>query len=50
MRIVAGILFSALELIYAGQIISVINFRLAQRLGLQGKPENIDPLASHIEP
>ncbi len=36
-------------LLYAGQLISIVNFPLAQRLGLQEKPENADPLASRLE-
>jgi len=49
MRIIVGILCSSLWLIYAGQVISVVNFRLAQRLGLQEKQDNVDPLSSRLE-
>jgi hypothetical protein len=36
-------------LLYAGQFISVVDFPLAQRLGLQENPEAADPLASWLE-
>ena len=36
-------------LLYAGQLISIINFPLAQRLDLQEKADNADPLASQLE-
>ena len=36
-------------LLYVGQLISIVNFPLAQRLGLQEKPGNADPLASRLE-
>ena len=35
--------------LYAGQFISTVNFPLAQRLGLQEKTENVDPLISQLE-
>lgn len=41
-RIVIRILYSALWLVYAGRIISVINFALAQRLGLRQKPDDTE--------
>ena len=49
MRIVVGILCSSLWIMYAGQLISVVNFGLAQRLGLQESPDNTDPLSSGLE-
>ena len=49
MRIVVGILCSSLWIMYAGQLISVVNFGLAQRLGLQENPNNTDPLSSGLE-
>lgn len=36
-------------LLYAGQFISVVNFPLAQRLGLQENPEAADPLSTRLE-
>lgn len=36
-------------LLYAGQLISVVNFPLAQRLGLQENAEAADPLSSRLE-
>lgn len=35
--------------LYIGQLISTFNFPLAQRLGLQEKSENADPLVSRLE-
>ena len=49
MRIVVGILCLAAWLLYVGQIISVANFGLAQRLGLQETSDHADPLFSHLE-
>ena len=49
MRTLVGILCSALWLLYIGQIISVVNFGLAQKLGLQESPDNADPVFSHLE-
>lgn len=37
------------SLLYAGQVISVLNFPLAQRLGLQESPDAADPLSSRLE-
>lgn len=34
-------------IIYIGQVISALNFTLAQNLGLQEKSESTDPLFSH---
>ncbi len=36
-------------LLYVGQLISVVNFPLAQRHGLQEPPEQTDPLYSRLE-
>ncbi len=50
MRIVLGIVFMLWWPIYLGQLVSVVNFPLAQRLGLQEKPgPTIDPLVSRLE-
>lgn len=49
MRFFVGILCSAGWLLYVGQIISVVDFGLAQRLGLQEAQEHTDPLSSHLE-
>ena len=35
--------------LYVGQLISTFDFPLAQRLGLQEKAENADPLSSRLE-
>jgi hypothetical protein len=34
---------------FVGQIVSVINFKLAQRLGLQEKDDATDPVFRHLE-
>jgi hypothetical protein len=44
MQVVAGVVFVLLWVIYAGQLVSVVNLPLAQRLGFQEKPENVDAL------
>lgn len=49
MQIALGVLFAALGLLYAGQLLSVLDFGLAQRLGLQERPAHVDPLSSHLE-
>lgn len=49
MRILVGLLCLAAWLLYVGQIISVANFGLAQRLGLQESPDQTDSLSSHLE-
>ena len=36
-------------LLYAGQLISTVNFPLAQRLGLQERPDNVDPVIGQLE-
>ncbi len=36
-------------LLYAGQFISIVNFPLAQRLGLQEDTDTADPLSSQLE-
>ncbi|MBO6755119.1 MAG: hypothetical protein JJ902_02250 [Roseibium sp.] len=36
-------------LLYAGQLVSTISFPLAQRLGLQEKAANADPLVGRLE-
>ena len=46
LQVVAGVVFVLLWLIYVGQLVSVVNLSLAQRLGLQEQPDNIDPIYS----
>jgi len=48
-RVASGWLFVALSLLVAGQLVSVVDFGLAQRLGLQEKPEGVDPLLGRLE-
>jgi len=48
-RTVVGILCLVGWLLYVGQFISVANFSLAQRLGLQESSDHADPLLSHLE-
>lgn len=49
MRVIFGILCFVALLLYAGQAISVANFSLAQRCGLQESPDHTDPISSHLE-
>ena len=42
MRTVVGLLSLAGWLLYAGQVISVVNFSLAQRLGLQESAKTVE--------
>jgi hypothetical protein len=49
MRIALGFVFVLWWPIYLGQLVSVVNFPLAQRLGLQEKPGTADPLFSRLE-
>ncbi|MBT8079785.1 MAG: hypothetical protein KJO31_14500 [Gammaproteobacteria bacterium] len=49
MRMIVGILSLAGWLLYVGQLISALNFGLAQRLGLQESPDSADPLLTHLE-
>lgn len=49
MRIVVGLLSLPLWFLYVGQIISVVDFGVAQRLGLQEKPDHVDPVHSRLE-
>lgn len=49
MRVVFAVLCLVALLLYMGQALSVVNFRLAQRLGLQESPDHADPLSSHLE-
>lgn len=48
-RIAAGGLFVVMGLLLAGQLLSIIDFEKAQRLGLQEKPEEVDPLVGRLE-
>lgn len=49
MRVVVAILCLVGWLLYVGQLISALNFSLAQRLGLQESPDSADLLLSHVE-
>ncbi len=50
MRVVLGLVFVVSGgFLYAGQLLSSINFALAQRFGLQEKAEHVDPLVSRLE-
>jgi hypothetical protein len=50
MRIIFGLVFVVIgALFYASQLLSSINFALAQRLGLQEKAEHADPLCFRLE-
>lgn len=49
MQTAVGVVFVVLWLVYVGQLVSSVNFRLAQRLGLQEKAEEVDPLFSRLE-
>lgn len=49
MTIVVAILCLAMGLLYVGQVVSVANLGLAQRLGLQEKPADADPLFTRLE-
>ena len=49
MQTTVGIACTACWILYLGQLVSVVDFGLAQRLGLQEKPENVDPLFGRLE-
>jgi hypothetical protein len=50
LQYIVGIAWVTLgTLLYAGQLISVVSFPLAQRLGLQENPDAADPLSSRLE-
>ncbi|NNE52462.1 MAG: hypothetical protein HKN30_08665 [Sulfitobacter sp.] len=50
LQIILGLLWLAVGgFLYAGQLISTVNFPLAQRLGLQEKAENVNPLIGELE-
>ena len=49
MRATFGILCFGALVLYVGQAISIANFSLAQRLGLQESPDDTDPVFSHLE-
>jgi hypothetical protein len=50
LQIIVGLAWVTVgTLLYAGQLISIVNFPLAQRIGLQEKSENTDPVASQLE-
>ncbi len=50
LQTILGILWAIIGgLLFAGQLVSVVNFPLAQRLGLQEDPETADPLSSRLE-
>ena len=44
MQIAAAVIFMFMWVIYIGQVVSVVNLRLAQQLGLQETPDTIDPI------
>ena len=44
-----GILCTAMSFFYIGQLISVIDFPLAQRLGLQESADDADPIFARLE-
>ncbi len=49
MRVVAGALALVPGVLYLGQVVSVVDLGLAQRLGLQENPERVDPLFTRLE-
>ena len=50
MQDILGIIFIVLTVpLVVAQIITVLNFPLAQKLGLQEKTDNADPLMQHLE-
>ena len=49
MQTAVGIVCTALWILYAGQLLSVLNFSLAQRLGLQEQTDATDPVWRHAE-
>ena len=49
MKVLFGVLCLIAGLLYIGQVISVVNFNLAQRLGLQESPDHADPISSSAE-
>ena len=49
MRMIVGILSLVGWLLYVGQLISVLNFGLAQRLGLQESPDSAEPVITPVE-
>lgn len=49
MRMLVGILCSILWLLYLGQLTTVVNLKMAQRLGLQERPSNVNRLHIGLE-
>ena len=49
MRTIIGILSLPGWLLYIGQLVSVVNFPLAQRLGLQESADSADPMLRPME-
>ena len=49
MRIAIGLVCSLAWLLYLGQLLSVVDFPRAQRLGLQEKASEADPLFQRLE-
>ena len=49
MKVIYGALCVVALLLYCGQLVSVANLRLAQRLGLQESPVHSDPIFGHLE-
>jgi len=49
LRVAAAVVFLLMWIVYLGQAVSVVDFGLAQRLGLQERPGTVDPLVSRLE-
>ena len=49
MNLVIGILCVLMSVFYVGQLISVLNFPLAQRLGLQESADEVDAIFAGLE-
>ena len=49
MRVVLAICCLAAWCLYLGQLLSVIDFKMAQRLGLQERPATTDPIIEPLE-
>lgn len=49
MTLLIGVITLVSALLYAFQVVSALDFARAQRLGLQEKPEDVDPVYSGLE-
>lgn len=49
MKILFSVITVVIGLLYLGQLISVVNIELAQKLGLQEDPAKADPLSACLE-